>query len=169
MTNFSLFVKKTYMTTVGVFTYDRAEENGDSAACTKARAKQNVRAAEKHFSLSEMVVCSAHAADRSPRLAVSGDFSGLRKCTSTRPSRLDPGLALRTPPQKKKGPSHFQKGDNVMTPLFESGIARESEGAESRSGDGGWMRIASSVTTSFAVKPRMPRDKATSTRDLSTK
>lgn len=59
----------------------------------------------------------AQAAEKSPALFSPRELRRRGKRASIQLTWLDPGLALRTPPRKKRRPSQPHEGCSVMTPF----------------------------------------------------
>lgn len=124
---FSLPVRKTYLSTMRLSSYDPTDKTGALAAGAQGRAQRIIRALKKQFSLGEGVVPSAWAAEKSLRPSTLRDFHRLEKRAGARDIQFEFKPALRMLRTKKDAPASFMKPTKVMTSVLGSGIARERE------------------------------------------
>lgn len=104
-----------------------------------AGAQRAGLAGKKHCGLEQGVVPPARAAGRNPPRSTPKNYRRLEQRGNTLLSRLDFGLALRTPPLQKKLSGHPHEGYKVTTSATGSGTAKERgrvsrivEGADER-------------------------------------
>lgn len=128
----SLPVKKVYVSTLSIFLYDAEDKKETFAARAQTRAHHAVCAAEKRFNLGEEVTVLARAAERSAPPLASRYPCQRAKHFRTLTSRLQPELASRTSPRKKRSPSRPQKCGRFTIPALEPEATEESVLGRSR-------------------------------------
>lgn len=135
--SFSLPLKKVHLTTMSPFLCNTPKKQKNVPACARAGAQCVVCVAEKRFSLGEWVVPSPRVAKRAPSFSTPTDFGWLRKRTSIRRSRFDPGLALKTLSHRKRCASRSHKVYKMAISVLPSVAKRERDSAKpSRRGKG---------------------------------